>query len=75
MRWDLTGTGADQKILMHWSEHGGPPAVEPVETGFGSFVIDRALALETQGAIEMEFTEKGFRWRLEMPLAADWEVS
>ena len=71
---DGDGDGDGQTISMTWVEHGGPPAVEPQETGFGSFVIDRALALETQGSVKIDWSENGLRWRLDMPLAAEWET-
>lgn len=66
-----TGDSADCRTLsVDWVERNGPPAVIPTELGFGSFIIDRALAAETDGDVEMAYTENGFKWRLTMPLDA-----
>lgn len=40
-------------------ERGEPNAVELNEIGFGSFIIDRALAMETDGAVNLIFGEDG----------------
>ena len=62
--WRIEG----DRLLIDWVEHGGPPAIEPESTGFGSFVIGRGLMAETGGRTRLDFTEEGLRWSVDMPV-------
>lgn len=55
-------------LTLEWTERNGPPTVSPTELGFGSFIIDRALAVETDGDVDMEYGDSGFTWCLRMPI-------
>ena len=68
--WTVAETDAGTQLSISWIERGGPHAVEPNETGFGSFIIDRALAMETSGDVNLVFGDDGLEWHLEMPLEA-----
>lgn len=70
LTWSVERDGDDMWLIMDWLETGGPPAMEPNETGFGSFIVNRALAMETGGRIRTEFAPEGLRWHLTMPIAA-----
>lgn len=59
--------GEPPRIAIGWSESGGPPAVEPTSKGFGSFLIDRALAAEMRGEVAMAYGADGYRWTLSAP--------
>ena len=56
------------EILIEWMEHGGPEAVEPQSKGFGTFITQRAVALETQGVVDTNYDATGFAWKLRFPL-------
>ena len=54
--WKLT---ADGGIEMSWREAGGPPVIPPSRRGFGSTLIERALAMETGGHARMSYLPGG----------------
>jgi PAS domain S-box-containing protein len=66
--WSTLGTpGAGFRLV--WEEHGGPPVSPPQTRGFGSRVIERALAAELGGKAWLEFPPAGVRCILEAPLS------
>lgn len=60
-------------LSIEWMEHNGPQPVEPKTKGFGSRIIGRVLAAETNGKVSMSYPETGYEWRLEMPLTNEDE--
>lgn len=67
--WRIDDADIPAKVSMEWVERGGPGAVSPTEKGFGSFIIDRALSMETGGEVEISYPSEGLRWHLTMPIA------
>lgn len=68
LNWSVSDDEDGPRLKIDWIESGGPISVEPKETGFGSFIIDRALAMETSGRVDLNYSDKGFEWHLNMPL-------
>lgn len=66
--WESIERDKRPYISLSWVERGGPPAVRPKKKGFGSFIIDRAMAARTAGDVTINYTPEGFEWRLVMPL-------
>ena len=56
VRWILTKDGG---IKLCWSELGGPPVTPPTRVGFGTTLIERALAMETGGRASVHYHETG----------------
>lgn len=56
VRWVLT---ADRDIEMTWAEAGGPAVSVPSRRGFGSTLIERALAMETGGRANVRYEPAG----------------
>lgn len=54
IHWDANGA-----IDLRWEESGGPPVSPPTRQGFGSRVLNRALAAELDGAIDLRFAPAG----------------
>jgi CheY-like chemotaxis protein len=52
VRWILT---ADGGIDLSWSEMGGPLVKTPTHVGFGTTLIERALAMETGGRATLHY--------------------
>jgi two-component sensor histidine kinase len=46
-------------LALEWRESGGPPVVIPQRRGFGSQLIERALASDLNGSAEIEFAPEG----------------
>lgn len=60
-------TDADRLRLV-WREAGGPPVVAPARRGFGTRMIERALASELGGQVVIDFAESGVCCRVDTPL-------
>ena len=65
--WAVQGAEAP-RLILDWTEHGGPPAEEPVRRGFGRSLIERSVAYELDGSAELTFPPAGVRCRIEVPL-------
>jgi PAS domain S-box-containing protein len=64
--------GDAPRLRIEWRESGGPPVAAPRAKGFGTFLIERALAAEMGGQVTMAYDPAGFRWTLDAPfLLAD----
>ena len=59
---------ADGRLMIEWREHGGPPVTPPASKGFGSFLLERTLALDLHGRVELVFEPDGVVCLIEMPL-------
>ncbi len=53
------GWHANGAVALRWEESGGPPVSPPRRQGFGSRVLNRALAAELDGAIDLRFAPTG----------------
>jgi light-regulated signal transduction histidine kinase (bacteriophytochrome) len=56
VRWDLTTNGG---IELSWSEIDGPLVAPPKHVGFGTTLIERALAMETGGQATLHYHRTG----------------
>ena len=68
--WALRGEAAESRLILDWSEHGGPPVQEPERRGFGRSLIERSVAYELDGSAELTFAPAGVRCHVEVPLGA-----
>lgn len=66
--WRVEG-GARQALEIEWLERGGPPVTPPAVRGFGSRLLERGLAHDLEGEVELEFEPAGVRCRISAPLA------
>jgi PAS domain S-box-containing protein len=60
--------GAGLRLRLVWQEQGGPAVAPPSSRGFGSRMIERALAAELGGKVELQFLPGGLRCTIEAPL-------
>jgi PAS domain S-box-containing protein len=67
--WDVAPTPEGRRLTMHWRESGGPPVVAPTATGFGAQLIQRGLASEIDGRVEISFPADGVVCALEAVIA------
>jgi two-component sensor histidine kinase len=66
-RADLPETPSEIEIV--WSERSGPPVVAPSRRGFGSRFVERGLAREFDGVVQLDFAPDGVCCRMRMPLS------
>jgi two-component sensor histidine kinase len=65
----LTWGVAGEALHLQWRETGGPPVTSPARRGFGSRIIETALAGEVGGASHIDFRPDGVVWTLDAPLS------
>jgi two-component sensor histidine kinase len=68
--WDVID-GRGDRLCLVWQEQGGPPVHPPQARGFGSRMIERALAAELGGKVELHFLPEGLRCVIEAPLPGE----
>jgi two-component sensor histidine kinase len=52
-------TTEEQRIVITWRESGGPPVSEPTAKGFGSRMIERALAADLGATVSFDYAPDG----------------
>jgi PAS domain S-box-containing protein len=59
----------EESILrVEWREKGGPPVARPEHRGFGLRMIERALAADLGGSVQIDFEPQGLVCHIEKPL-------
>jgi two-component sensor histidine kinase len=66
--WTISGDPISQ-LSLAWRESGGPPVTAPTRRGFGTQLIERALASDVGATIELDYQPSGLECRLKAPLS------
>lgn len=66
--WDVVDGSSPARLWFQWQEVGGPRVSRPTRTGFGSRMIERALAQEIGGTAEIDYRPRGVVFTAEAPL-------
>jgi two-component system CheB/CheR fusion protein len=66
LEWSLQGD-TPSKLKIEWQESDGPPVAPPIHRGFGSRMVERALAYELNGTVSLEFRHDGVVCIIEAP--------
>lgn len=74
IRWNVDADDL-ARLTLTWEESGGPPVTPPAQKGFGSRMIERALALELNGEVLMQYRPEGLFCRLRGRLPAIGEIA
>ena len=69
-RVEINWSVESDKFHWEWRERGGPPVAAPTATGFGSRLIERSLAAQLAGQVELTYEPAGVICRINAPLAA-----
>nr|WP_255575376.1 sensor histidine kinase [Caldovatus aquaticus] len=70
VRWTLReDPGGARRLDLVWAEAGGPPVTPPTRRGFGTQLIERAIARDLGATVATEYAPEGLRFRLSLPLA------
>ena len=69
VRWRLNRAAAASAVEIDWTESDGPPVRAPGQRGFGSRLIERGLAREIKGEVDLRFDPAGVRCRIRFPAA------
>lgn len=68
--WSLEPRSDARWLRMRWRESGGPPVAAPAAKGFGSRLIEYALAAELGGEVRLAYDPGGVTCLIEAPLPA-----
>jgi chemotaxis family two-component system sensor kinase Cph1 len=60
----------DGSLILIWRESGGPHVAPPTRRGFGSSLVERALALETGGKAAINYAPTGVVCEIILPRSA-----
>jgi PAS domain S-box-containing protein len=67
--WEKIAAEPRQTLLLTWSESGGPVVRPLVQRGFGSTLVEQALASEFAGEIKIAFPPQGVVCTMRLPLS------
>ena len=65
--WDWVRQ-SDNQLRIRWTERGGPDAATPARSGFGRLLLERGLAHELRGKVQLEFAREGLKCTIVFPL-------
>ncbi len=69
------GPREDGGLVLNWRESGGPQVLPPTRRGFGSSLIERALALETGGRATIQYAPDGVVCEILLPKSSLVQLS
>lgn len=64
VEWDERSDGT---LAIRWREAGGPPVQPPQRSGFGRLLLERALASDLNGKVQLEFAQSGLKCTIAIP--------
>ncbi len=67
IEWAVESSPAGRRLLLTWTEKDGPPVEPPVHKGFGSSVIERGLAHELNGTVQLDYRPGGVVCTVNIP--------
>jgi PAS domain S-box-containing protein len=62
LEWD-----SHAELIIAWTERDGPPVSAPQRQGFGSRILNKALAVELDGDVSLSFEPDGVRCSIRVP--------
>jgi PAS domain S-box-containing protein len=68
LSWEIVFLEHGSRLGLCWRERGGPTVSQPLTRGFGSRMIERALAAELGGTAELHFEADGLICKVDAPL-------
>jgi PAS domain S-box-containing protein len=71
VEWTAEPAPSGVRLLLHWREKDGPPVTPPSHRGFGSQVIERGLAHEPEGTVDLDYRSDGLVCTMTLRAATD----
>jgi two-component sensor histidine kinase len=68
LHWTVEQADGEQRLHMVWSEQGGPDVTPPSRKGFGTRLIERGLAAELGGSVQISYPISGVVCIIDTPL-------
>ena len=67
VEWTLVPSSKGERLVLHWREKDGPPVTPPTRKGFGSRVLERGLAHELNGSVDLDYRAEGLVCTIDIP--------
>jgi two-component sensor histidine kinase len=67
VRWSFDAASAEPAVFFQWQERGGPPVTPPKRKGFGSVLLERAVAT-ADGPPRFDYAREGFTYEVRATL-------
>jgi PAS domain S-box-containing protein len=67
IEWTVEPSPTGRRLHLIWTEKDGPAVTPPTRKGFGSQVIERGLAHELGGTVELNYRAKGVVCTMDIP--------
>lgn len=74
-RWEVDMAEAERRLVLDWSESGGPQALTPTRRGMGLRLIQEGLPHALGGECWLKFEPEGFTARISAPLSRTVELA
>ncbi len=58
---------SDGRLVLRWTETGGPPVKPPTRRGFGTRVMDRMIRDQLKGEIRFDWRAEGLVCEITLP--------
>ncbi|SCY30575.1 HWE histidine kinase domain-containing protein [Microvirga guangxiensis] len=68
IEWTLIRLEDGPRLVLKWTETGGPPTESPTHKGFGSRLIERGLTRELGGTVDLDYRPTGLVCTVSFPL-------
>jgi PAS domain S-box-containing protein len=68
IEWGLV---RDNQLRVRWTERGGPEVLAPTRSGFGRLLLERGLAHELKGKVQLDFAKEGLNCTIVFPLEGE----
>lgn len=68
LRWRITPGPGTPRLNLLWRETGGPEVAPPSRKGLGMRLIERGLAIELAGKVELRFPAQGVECEIDAPI-------
>jgi two-component sensor histidine kinase len=66
--WEISEDNEEPRLRFTWIEHGGPAVSTPTARGFGTRMIERGLAADLSGTVQLNFAPTGLVCTIDAPL-------
>jgi two-component sensor histidine kinase len=66
--WHSETQPSGKRLILTWREAGGPVVAPPTHKGFGSQVIERGLAHELEGDVQLDYRPEGVVCTIDIPV-------
>jgi two-component sensor histidine kinase len=67
--WTVQNGSTPPRLVLQWKEDGGPRVVAPRRRGFGSRLIERSLAQDLDGQVDIAFAPTGVVCTVSAPVS------